>query len=207
MAPRKRQHERKAETRAELLDAAARSFARDGYQGASLDQVAERAGFTTGAIYRHFTSKEDLFLSLFEDRIEKRILQIAETIRPELSPEDQVAQAAKQFAELSGRDPDWYLLLFEYWLQAARNPALRGRFEKVHRGAQASVASLCEETAIALGRPLRMPPDQLAVALIAVSYGFALERILGSDLVSDELITRVLSGIALEGGLGDQGSQ
>ena len=59
---------RREMTRRHLLDAAAVVFARDGFHGASLDDVAATAGFTKGAVYSNFKSKEDLFLAVFDDR-------------------------------------------------------------------------------------------------------------------------------------------
>jgi TetR/AcrR family acrAB operon transcriptional repressor len=58
---------------ARSLDAAGRVFRDLGYSGASLDAIAQEAGFSKGAVYSHFTSKADLFLSLLEDRISRRL--------------------------------------------------------------------------------------------------------------------------------------
>src|ERR671914_602702 len=62
----------RAQTREELLDAAARVFARRGLDGATVEAVSEEAGFSTGAVYSNFESKEELFLSLYEERIQRR---------------------------------------------------------------------------------------------------------------------------------------
>ena len=67
-----RREERKEETRGELIDAAAKVFARRGFHGASLDQIAAEAGYSTGAIYWHFSGKDDLFLAVYENYAETR---------------------------------------------------------------------------------------------------------------------------------------
>jgi hypothetical protein len=72
--------EKKAETRQRLLDAAGRVFARRSFHGASVDEIAEEAGFSKGAVYSNFASKEDLFLALLERRIDERIKEIARVV-------------------------------------------------------------------------------------------------------------------------------
>src|SRR4051794_214870 len=71
---------RKAQTRERLLDAAGGVFARRGYHRALLEEVAEEAGFSTGAVYSNFSGKEDLFLSLLEDLIERQAAELAAAV-------------------------------------------------------------------------------------------------------------------------------
>src|SRR5918992_3549878 len=78
---RSRREERKEETRAELIAAAARVFARSGFHGASLEEIARQAGYTTGAIYWHFRGKDDLFLAVFEAYTTTRVHEYAEIQR------------------------------------------------------------------------------------------------------------------------------
>src|SRR3954451_8366156 len=73
---------RRERTRAALVDAAADVFARRGFNGASLDEIAETAGFTRGAIYKHFTGKEDLFFAVC-DRFDPEILRSFVGVLPE----------------------------------------------------------------------------------------------------------------------------
>src|SRR5471032_739723 len=76
---------RRAMTRQHLLDAAAIVFARDGFHGATLDDVAATAGFTKGAVYSNFKSKDDLFLALLDDRIDRQF-SITSEILDDSSP-------------------------------------------------------------------------------------------------------------------------
>ena len=73
---------RKAETRARLLEAAARVYARRGFSGATLDEVAAEAGFTKGAVYGHFGSKENLLLALMDEHLARQIGRTGGAIRP-----------------------------------------------------------------------------------------------------------------------------
>ena len=67
--------ERRARTRAQLLSAAARVYARRGFDGATLDEVAEEAGFTKGAVYDHFGSKENLLFALLDEHLSAQIAE------------------------------------------------------------------------------------------------------------------------------------
>src|SRR4249920_1855864 len=77
---------RRALTRRHLLEAAGVVFARQGFHGATLDEVAATAGFTKGAVYSNFTSKDDLFLALLDDRIDRQFAIVFEAL--ESGPHD-----------------------------------------------------------------------------------------------------------------------
>src|SRR5438477_12871049 len=81
-------------TRQHLLEAAAMVFARDGFQGSSLDEVAATAGFTKGAVYSNFRSKDDLFLALLDDRIDRQFAVVTDVL--ESGPHD----AAEQYPRI-----------------------------------------------------------------------------------------------------------
>ncbi len=94
--PRKRltREERRAATRTDLLDAASRVFARQGFHAATLDDVAREAGYTTGAIYSNFGGKEDLFLSAFEEQIARHIREVTEAVSG--AGDDETARIAER---------------------------------------------------------------------------------------------------------------
>ena len=69
---------KKAETRRRLLEAAAEVFIRRGFQGASVEEICEEAGFTRGAFYSNFRSKEQLFAELLQDRVYRGYRGMAE---------------------------------------------------------------------------------------------------------------------------------
>src|ERR687893_2439342 len=112
----------RAETRRELLDAAARVFARQGFHGASVEQVSEEAGFSTGALYSNFEGKEELFLALYEERIRRRRRELREVVGGSSGPAEGLEAVGANVAELMSSDRDWFLLYFEFLLHAAREP-------------------------------------------------------------------------------------
>ena len=112
----------KARTREHLLDAAARTFARKGYAAASVEEIAASAGYSIGALYSNFASKEQLFLELMAARGERRVTAVAEV----LGTGDPVDALAALLERAAGRDPDLMALRAEFWLYAVRNPEAMG---------------------------------------------------------------------------------
>src|SRR5689334_13123417 len=115
---------RRAMTRRHLLDAAAVVFADKGFHGATIDEVAKAAGFTKGAVYSNFTSKDDLFLALLDDRSDRQFAIVTEVLDD--GPRGR-GDAAPRMRELirSGAvfsDDTWETLFLEFVLYARRNP-------------------------------------------------------------------------------------
>jgi AcrR family transcriptional regulator len=119
--------ERRARTRAQLLESAARVYAQRGFSGATLDQVAEEAGFTKGAVYDHFGSKENLLFALLDEHL---AAQIAEQIALFDASRDTVERprpgADRWMAELA-EDPDVFRLFVEAWVHSQRDGELGAR--------------------------------------------------------------------------------
>ena len=138
-----RRDEQRARTRRELLDAAARVFAERGYHVTSVDQVAEAAGFTKGAVYSNFTSKEELFLALLDRQIDQAV-GVLEHILQDTPPEDRARAFGEQQSSIAVLDRNWYLLETEFLLYAARNEHIRERVAERQRDTRARIASIVE---------------------------------------------------------------
>jgi AcrR family transcriptional regulator len=118
--------ESRQQTRERLLDAAAEVFNRLGYHGASLEAVAEAAGYTKGAVYSNFATKGELFAALLDRSSERRFA--AQTQATEALSLAQLAEAAGGMLHRQAEeDESWDLLQVEFWLAAMRDPALRER--------------------------------------------------------------------------------
>src|SRR4051794_40450872 len=104
MIERWTQERRRQHTRDLLLDAAEEVFAAKGFDGASLDEIADTAGFTRGAIYKHFANKEELFLDVNKRFNERFLTGFLDVIDPSVPPEDiDLAMIAKRWHELQNR--------------------------------------------------------------------------------------------------------
>jgi AcrR family transcriptional regulator len=190
-AARPSREEKKALTRAKLLDAAAAVFARKGFNGASLDDVAEEAGLTKGAVYSNFANKDDLISALLEERLDQAQYTIPGLVDPSASQEEQANQAAALFMQSFERDRDMHLLGIEFMAHMARNPILARRRSYERR--VADMATDMEARAEEFGFELPMPARDLVVALFALGQGLVMERLVNPDIVPDDLFARVLN--------------
>src|SRR5437870_3642452 len=176
-----------ARTRQALLDAAAEVFARRGFGGASLDEIAEAAGYTKGAVYSNFGSKDQLFLAVLQDRMRSQVeLLDGLTERAKATPEDMPLL----LPDLDSLDEQWCLLIFEFWLYALRNPASGERLAAVYRQFRAELAPL-----LAAYAGDSMLPAELAAAGIAIYQGLALQRHLDPDAVGVDFVARLLRAL------------
>ncbi len=192
MQPQRVRRPPRAETRRALLDAAARVFARQGLHGASVEAVSEEAGFSRGALYSNFKSKEDLFVALWEERIERRRRELRKVMREAGGPKAGLRPAAANVMDVLGRERDWFLLYFEFALHAARDPEFARRFEPVREQGLAELAVGIADGLEKAGIDSPLAATDLALALKALSYGLTLERLVNEDAVPGELLGRVM---------------
>src|SRR5450755_2991991 len=119
--------ERRARTRAQLLEAAARVYARRGFDGATLDEVAEEAGFTKGAVYDHFGSKENLLVALLDEHLTQQIAEQVALFDPAKATAERPRAGAERWMRDLKQDPDVFRLFVELWTHAQRDERLRRR--------------------------------------------------------------------------------
>ena len=173
--PRTRRDEQRERTRAELLDAASEVFAAHGFNGASVDQVAEAAGFTKGAVYSNFASKEELFVELLDRQLDATI-EMLEAVLRDVPAERRTDDAARWQAELPVLDGRWFLLEAEFLLYAARkdDPAIAQRVAARQQRTRRSVTAVVEQHLRELGvdRPA-VAAEDIARLLMAASDGLA----------------------------------
>ncbi|WP_100330001.1 TetR/AcrR family transcriptional regulator [Bacillus xiapuensis] len=118
------QLERKQETRQSLLNSAAETFAELGFHGASVDRIAERAGYSKGAVYAHFKSKEELFLALLEQQIQSHINQFHEWWANQPSLDHLIENIDVHFRSIIQQNRTWTVLSLEFLLHALRNESV-----------------------------------------------------------------------------------
>lgn len=184
--------EKKAATRASLLEAAAEVFAARGFQAASVDEVADAAGFTKGAVYSHFESKEDLFLAMLDERFAGRIEELRSVLGDDHDPSEQAREAGEGFMAFVDADPRWTPLFFEFWAHAVRNPDVAAKLVPRYRALRAAVAELLEHRAVELGKDPVLPPGDVAAMTFAMANGMALEHTLEPEAVPAELYGTML---------------
>ncbi|MDX6677370.1 MAG: hypothetical protein QOE31_1422 [Solirubrobacteraceae bacterium] len=173
--------ERTAQTRRELLDAAQRRFFRDGYHRTTLDDIADDAGYTKGAVYSTFKSKGGLFLALFDEIVDRRVEEIRRLLGAH-EGEAKVAALAAQPAD--ERNSRFLLLAIEFWAQAAGDPQLREGFSASYFRLRSKLAELAPAGGA-------FDEQRWAITTIALSNGLALERMIDPGGVPDDLMATV----------------
>jgi AcrR family transcriptional regulator len=163
---------RRQQTRDSLIDAAAQVFARRGYSGASLDEIAETAGFTRGAIYKNFTDKEDLFFAVFDRWNERAIEAFRQMLAPDESfTEDDFDAISRRWVEMIAGDRDIYALDLEMRLFALRDAEFRKKLAAHALRVEHLIAGLIDEQMAKAGVESNFPPDVLARVMLAASDG------------------------------------
>ena len=204
--PRLSRKEKQAKTRSSLMKSAATVFCRHGMERASIDQVAEEAGYTKGAFYANFKNKEELFLAMLDEHFEQRIEETERAFaEAEESPPDQARHAAADFAASLHADPEHARLFQEFYAYAVRDEAfreelvtrfatLRNRFERIY-----------QRRADELGLELDVPMERIVRMVVAMADGWALWQQLEPDAVDDPLLEEMMAlfttGVGARGGI------
>jgi len=198
MAVRLSRAERREQTRQELLTAAEACFVTRGFHATSVDQVAERAGYTKGAVYSNFAAKEDLFFAVYQRRVEHALTEGAPGLR-QAGPEQALDWLATSMIERRGRDDGWLAVFFEFWAHVLRHPELRDRFAAIHarflEPLAGAVRQLAEERGLAL--PTDVTASQVVLAWNAMQVGLGLERLTQPQAV-DVVVARRMGWLLLD---------
>ncbi|HEX8083303.1 MAG TPA: TetR/AcrR family transcriptional regulator [Solirubrobacteraceae bacterium] len=204
MPPRQRvRRPPREQTRREILDAAARAFAQRGLHGASVETVAAEAGLSTGAVYSNFKSKEDLFLTLYEERIAARARDLRDAVGEAGDGAEAVASAAANVTRVFRSSPEWLLLYFEFALLAARDAKFARRFRTVRRRGLDELTQGIEDGLRQAGADPSAAP-RVARAVRAATWGFALDHLLGESKRDDGTVEDAL-GMIFRGAVADRG--
>lgn len=190
--PRLTRAEKREQTRAQLLDAAARVFAERGFDGASVDEVAAAAGFTKGAVYTHFGSKDELFLAMLEERYSQRMAELERVLEAPGDTTGQARTAAREFEQYARADPDWQRLYLEATLYASRDAGFRAAFARRHREMNERMATALKKRIERDGLESAIPYEQLATFISAMAGGALMESMVTSAKQSDGLLGSML---------------
>jgi len=189
MKKRLTRQESKALTQEKLLGAAAKLFARHGFAGASIEEIAETAGFSRGAFHANFKSKDALFLSLVETQVKVSTSEIHELVAASKSGEESLQNLRRAYSCYSGADKDAFLLLTEAQLYAMRNPRfgkkLCALLGSIHDELIASIKKIQEKTKSSDS----ISAEQLVLIGFAFSHGMTLHSLMDPERYSDKLVS------------------
>ena len=161
-------------TRTALVEAAAQVFAQRGFYGASLEEIAETAGFTRGAIYKNFADKEELFFAVRDLVNEQTLAAFAEQLDQGTAAAFDADAHAAIWQHADAANADYRALFLEFRLYELRNPDVQARSVAEAERTRQMIAKFMQDNAEANGLTLKVPAETLAAILANVSDGFAL---------------------------------
>jgi AcrR family transcriptional regulator len=177
-----RPRRRREETAERLLDAALETFAEVGFAAASVEDICSRGGFTRGAFYSSFKTKDALFAALFARETAANLARAEEQLTGIEDEADPVGAAVERCLSAFRADRTWVLVHTEYALHATRHPeaaaALRRHAEELHR----RLTALIEAAAARTGIRLTIPPNRLARIVLALHDGVVIREVLGGPI-------------------------
>lgn len=194
---RRSRSEVSAANRQAVLDAARRQFEERGFQGASLDGIAEAAGFSKGAVYSRFASKDDVFLAVLEDHIERRAAS-TRTQLDQLDADADLVALAKVSIHASVATVAWQAALLEFRTHAWRDPELNARYRALHQRTVDSIAGFMAELYRRRGEEPPRPVEELALAGLAQGTGVVAEYMADPDIDVDALIETTVTGLSAQ---------
>jgi AcrR family transcriptional regulator len=184
------------EARDELLNAALQVFARRGYRDAGVDEIAAEAGYSKGALYWHFSGKEELLLTLLEERIDTPMRERFALLASAPPEQDMSVEATRAFAQQLDEEREVLLLEREYWSLAIRDPELRARYAERQMELRRDLAVAMEARARHLGTPdLAMPGEEVARIVMSIISGLAVDELIEPGSVRPELLGEALATI------------
>jgi AcrR family transcriptional regulator len=184
---------RKAQTRERLLEAAARVYARRGFSGATLEEVASEAGFTKGAVYAHFGSKENLLLALVEEHLAGQIAEQLELFDRERVTWERPLAGSARWMEGLATQPDRFRLFVELWAQAQRDETLRARLAEALAQLRATFAGFAAASASDAGLESPGPVEQFANVMMALGLGLGMLELIDPEAVPPTLLGGTIS--------------
>ena len=188
--------EKQQRTRKSLLHAAAQMFCQRGLEGASIDEVAQAAGYTKGAFYANFKSKEELFLVMLDERFSEELERLDRALAGTHEPQEEALAAAADFIHFA-TDEEWQRLSFQFLAYAARNEEFRQELATRQKAMRERMAKVFERWKKGFGAEPPLPIEDITAMTFFMADGFLAGRIIEPGL-RDELYTTMV-GVFLRG--------
>ena len=181
------------QTRQRLLDAAQSIFLTKGFVAASVEDIAELAGYSRGAFYSNFASKSELFLQLLK-RDHENVMGDMRAIFEAGETRQQMEDSVLHYYSTHFRDNECFLLWMEAKLQAARDPEFRVGFIACMGELREATTEYIRQFSERVGTPLPLPARELAIGLLALFDGMQFSFAFDPQNVSAETTESVLAG-------------
>jgi AcrR family transcriptional regulator len=186
--------EKREQTRERLLEAAERVFMRRGFQNSSVEEISAEAGYTRGAFYSNFSSKEELFIQLLHARVFDGYREILMRTPQDATPREQLHWGAEQAAAVQDSDdgnPTLFQLWFECLLQATRDEEFRKLAATFWSGNRALVAENFRRVYAERGLELPLDAKALSIGMTALDIGLAVQHLVDPEEVTLDLYPKL----------------
>src|ERR1700757_478022 len=167
--------EQREVTRQRLIEAAGRGFCRMGFEAAPIDVIAEEAGFSRGAFYSNFESKDELFVELLGHHLDAEVETLSHAL-DRIKSADDLAPAIERRYRVLGEDNSWCLLTTEFQLYTMRGGMMADQFGDIYESYRQRIGELIAAHFERLGIESNLTPYEFGVSQIALSHGLALQR-------------------------------
>jgi AcrR family transcriptional regulator len=187
------------EVRRRLLDAALAAFAEYGFDAANLDQIAESAGLTKGAIYSNFTGKDDLFYAVMAEQILVRVESIRTVLggaMADAAEPRELRDVGDLLTEAFPEQREWRMVFLDFWRRAVRDDDVRARFIAHRRALRDAIAAGVEELLDGVPPIGDLTVDDVVTVVLALSNGLAIEQYVDPGTVRPDLFGRVLAQLS-----------
>ncbi|CAN5566622.1 TetR/AcrR family transcriptional regulator [soil metagenome] len=194
--------EKQARTREALLEAALSKIAADGLEGATIDAIAAEAGYTKGAFYANFSSKQELFLVMLDQHFAAESQRLDELLQPDTEPVEVARETSLDFIRRIRAEPRWQSLYFQFAVYAARDEVFRKELLERYAGLIERLERIFRRFAASYDFKPSLPFRELAEMTFFMADGFLLHQLLDgsvSDATYGRMVATFLTGTLAEG--------
>jgi AcrR family transcriptional regulator len=184
--------EKQAQTREALLEAALSLIAAEGLEGATIDAIAARAGYTKGAFYANFSSKQELFLVMLDQHFSEEAERLDQVLQPDREPVELARETGLDFVNRIRAEPRWQSLYFQFAVYAVRDAEFRAELLQRYEVLIDRLEQIFARFATGYGFAPSVPLRELAEMTFFMADGFLLHQLLDGS-VGNELYGRMLS--------------
>ncbi len=191
--PRLTRDQQRQQTRERLLSSALELFEARGYAESSLEEIAERAGYTRKAVYSNFSGKSELLLEIVQRRFQSHIERIEAILDEESSPERKSIDVGSMFADYLNQERAWGKLFHEFCSVASRDEQIGSRFRACFRARKQIIVRLVESELKRRGIQLTAPVERLVMGVFALFTGLSVEKMIDPEEVDEALFGEMLT--------------
>jgi AcrR family transcriptional regulator len=185
----------KDRTRQRLLTAAASVFRRRGYKGATVEAIADEAGYTVGAVYSNFDGKDDLLLELLDGEIRAITKRVVAAAADADDATETLRRGAREWIAVLEDERDFYVLLIEFWTHWVRDQELRPQHAARFAGLRRALGEVIAARAQRHGLSLRVRPEEVGAAVVALADGLALQHLADPEALREDLLAILLAAL------------